>query len=219
MQIDVTATPRHKHGAIFVQTIADYPLVEAIYQDVVKHPILPDSASRAKLNEKKSSKYSEKYEDYIHLAYLEWKKVYDEHEKLGKKAVLFLMTDDTKNCDEVAEYLENKYSEFKDSVLVIHTKNNGEIAESISGKPKEELEALRKEANEIDSNKYKAIVSVMMLKEGWDVKNVTTIVGLRAFTCLVISFIDKSFFAHTLQATIPLRYIITGSIIILYNIV
>ena len=28
---------------------------------------------------------------------------------------------------------------------------------------------------------YKAIVSVMMLKEGWDVQNVTTIVGLRAY--------------------------------------
>lgn len=181
MQIDVTATPRRINGAIFVQTIVDYPLVEAIYQNVVKHPLLPDSASRAKLNEKKSSKYSEKYEDYIHLGYLEWKKVYDEHQKMGKKTVLFVMTDDTKNCDEIAEYLKMKYQEFKDSVLVIHTKNNGEIAEVQSGKGKEELEALRKEANDIDYNTYKVIVSVMMLKEGWDVKNVTTIVGLRAY--------------------------------------
>lgn len=182
MQVDTTATPRHTNSAIFVQTVADYPLVEAIYQDVVKHPVVPDEPSRAKLVEKKSSKYSEKYEDYIHLGYLEWKKVYDEHRKLGKKAVMFLMTDDTKNCDEVAEYLETKYPEFNDSVLVIHTKNNGEISEAASGKNKEELDALRKEANEIDFNKYKAIVSVMMLKEGWDVKNVTTIVGLRAYS-------------------------------------
>ncbi len=29
---------------------------------------------------------------------------------------------------------------------------------------------------------YKAIVSVLMLKEGWDVRNVTTIVGLRAYS-------------------------------------
>jgi len=29
----------------------------------------------------------------------EWRKVYAEHEKLGKKAVLFIMTDDTKNCE------------------------------------------------------------------------------------------------------------------------
>ena len=30
--------------------------------------------------------------------------------------------------------------------------------------------------------RYKAIVSVMVLKEGWDVRNVTTIVGLRAYS-------------------------------------
>ncbi|MDP2682761.1 MAG: DEAD/DEAH box helicase family protein [Deltaproteobacteria bacterium] len=183
LQVDVTATPKHNNGAIFVQTISDYPLVEAIYQDVVKHPVLPDSASRAKLVEKKSSKYCEKYEDYIHLGYLEWKKVYEEHIKMDKKAVLFIMTDDTKNCDEVAEYLENRYLEFKDSILVIHTKNNGEIAETSSGKSKEELEILRRAANNIDKsdNPYKAIVSVLMLKEGWDVRNVTTIVGLRPY--------------------------------------
>lgn len=183
IQIDVTATPKHNNGSIFVQTISDYPLVEAIHQNVVKHPVLPDSASRAKLLEKKSALFTEKYEDYIHLGYLEWKKVYDEHVKVGKKPILFVMTDDTKNCDEVAEYLENTYADLKDSVLVIHTKNNGEISENVTGKSKEELELLRGQANQIDSldNKYKAIVSVLMLKEGWDVKNVTTIVGLRAY--------------------------------------
>lgn len=184
MQIDVTATPRDKHGSIFVQTVSDYPLVEAIYQDVVKQPIVPDSASKAKLSEKQSAKYSERFQDYIHLGHEEWKKVYNEQSKLGKKAVFFLMTDDTRNCDEVAAYLEKTYPEFKDATLVIHTKENGEISEASTGKNKEELEKLRKAANTIDSweNKYKAIVSVLMLKEGWDVQNVTTIVGLRAYS-------------------------------------
>lgn len=183
LQIDVTATPKHNNGAIFVQTVSDYPLVEAITQNVVKHPILPDSASRAKLSERTSSKYTEKYADYIALGVEEWRKSYHEHEKLGKKSVLFIMTDDTKNCDDVAEYLERTYSELKDAVLVIHTKNNGEISESDSGKSKEELDKLRKASNEIDSweSPYKAIVSVLVLKEGWDVRNVTTIVGLRAY--------------------------------------
>ena len=46
MQIDVTATPKHQRtGAIFAQTICDYPLVEAIAQNVVKTPVLPDPAS------------------------------------------------------------------------------------------------------------------------------------------------------------------------------
>src|SRR3989338_170158 len=186
LQVDVTATPKHNDGSIFVQTICDYPLVEAIHQDVVKHPDVPEEASRSKLQEEKSSKFSEKYRQYIHLGVIEWRKVYIEHAKVGKKAVLFLMTDDTKNCDEVAEYLSNTYPEFqgKDSVLVIHTKNNGEISESQTGKNKEELEKLRKLSNEIDKtdNPYKAIISVLMLKEGWDVRNVTTIVGLRAYS-------------------------------------
>ena len=184
LQVDVTATPKHNNGAIFVQTVADYPLVEAISQNVVKHPVLPDAPSRAKLEERQSAKYTEKYADYLELGVIEWRKAYAEHEKLGKKATLFVMTDDTRNCDEVAEYLESRHPELKDAVLVIHTQRNGEISEATSGKKKEELDELRKQANEIDSmaSPYKAIVSVLMLKEGWDVKNVTTIVGLRAYS-------------------------------------
>ena len=184
LQVDVTATPKHNNGAIFVQTVADYPLVEAISQNVVKHPVLPDAASRAKLTEQKSAKYTEKYADYIHLGVIEWRKAYAEHEKLGKKAILFLMTDDTRNCDDVAEYLEGHYPDLKDAVLVIHTKKNGEISESTSGKNKEDLDKLRDQANSIDGldSPYKAIISVMVLKEGWDVRNVTTIVGLRAYS-------------------------------------
>ena len=184
LQVDVTATPKHNNGAIFVQTVSDYPLVEAISQNVVKHPVLPDAASRAKLAEQQSAKFTEKYADYLDLGVIEWRKAYAEHWKLRKKAILFVMTDNTRNCDEVAEYLENRYPDLKDAVLTIHTKNNGEISESVSGKNKEELEKLRKLANEIDTatNRYKAIVSVIMLKEGWDVRNVTTIVGLRAYS-------------------------------------
>ena len=184
LQIDTTATPKHRNGAIFVQTVADYPLVEAISQNVVKHPVLPDAASRAKLVERQSAKFTEKYADYIHLGVIEWHKAYEEHEKVGKKAILFVMTDDTRNCDDVAHYLEDIYPDLQGAVLVIHTKNNGEISEARSGKDKEELDKLRQQANEIDSwdSPYKAIVSVMMLTEGWDVRNVTTIVGLRAYS-------------------------------------
>lgn len=184
LQIDVTATPKSNSGRIFAQTISDYPLVEAIFQDVVKHPVIPDEASRKKLKERQSVKYEEKYQDHINLGITEWKKVYDEYHKVGKKAVLFVMTDDTKNCDDVAAYLKkhpNLHGD--DAVLTIHTKDNGEISEASSGKKEKELQKLRKAANEIDNDNspYKAIVSVLMLKEGWDVKNVTTIVGLRPY--------------------------------------
>ena len=93
------------------------------------------------------------------------------------------MVDDTRNCDEVGEYLEKICAELQGAVLVIHTKNNGEISEAASGKNKDELERLRKEANQIDTwnSPHRAIVSVLMLKEGWDVRNVTVICGLRAY--------------------------------------
>ena len=183
LQIDLTATPKKNDGSIFVQTISDYPLVEAIHQRVVKNPVVPDAASRGKLKENQSTLFSEKYRDYINLGIEEWQKTYEVLKPMGKKSILFIMTDDTKNCDEVAEYVETSFKELKGAVLTIHTNKSGEISESVSGKSKEELDLLRKQANEIDSweSPFKVIISVMMLKEGWDVKNVTTIVGLRPY--------------------------------------
>lgn len=184
LQLDVTATPKDDRGNIFVQIVSDYPLVEAIHQQVVKSPVIPDEASRGKIQERQSIKFTERFKDHIKLAVEEWRKTYKELKPSGKKSILFVMTDDTKNADEVGDYLENMFSDLKDSVLVIHTNKGGEISETISGKNKEELDKLRKASNEIDSwdSPYKAIVSVTMLKEGWDVKNVTTILGLKPFT-------------------------------------
>ena len=183
LQIDCTATPKHDNGSIFVQTISDYPLVEAIHQGIVKTPVLPDQASRAKLQIKQSAIFTEKYEDYINLGLEEWRKTSKELEPTGKKAILFIMTDDTKNCDEVRAYLEKNYSDLNGKVMTIHTNKSGDISEKVTGKAKEELDLLRKQANAIDgmASPYQVIVSVLMLKEGWDVKNVTTIVGLRAY--------------------------------------
>jgi len=183
LQIDNTATPKHNNSAIFVQTVCDYPLVEAINQRIVKSPVLPDEASRAKLSEKTSSQFVERYKDYIHLGYIEWKKQFEEL-KNAKNPILFVMTLDTKEANQTKEYLEANYPEFKNSVLLIHTKKSGEISENaLSKRDKKELDDLRKAADSVDEDKspYKAVVSVMMLREGWDVRNVMTIVGLRPY--------------------------------------
>ena len=178
LQIDATATPKFEKGQIFPQTICDYPLVEAIHQNVVKHPILPDEDSQAKCVERESIDFVERYKDFISIGVKEWKEQYDRYQKTNKKPLLFVMVDDTKNCDMVAEYLEKTYKELSGAVLSIHTNKKGEISESTK-----ELESLRKAANELDNldSPHKAVVSVLVLREGWDVKNVTTIVGLRAY--------------------------------------
>lgn len=183
LQADFSATPKHNNGAIFVQTISDYPLVEAIRQNVVKSPVLPDEVSRQKIREKESSDFVERYKDYIHLGYIEWEKQYEEL-KNYKTPILFIMTMSTKEADKAAEFLETSYPKLKNAVLTIHTNNSGEIKETASSKKdKEQLDILRNAADDIDKDEspYRAVVSVLMLREGWDVRNVTTVVGLRPF--------------------------------------
>lgn len=180
-QLDVTATPRDQRGAVFVQTVCSYPLVEAIRQGVVKTPVVPDSGSRAKLVERASDQVSERYADHIKLGYLEWAKRRDDLEACGKKPILFVMTTTTAESDEVASYIERSYPDLQGKVLTIHTKANGEL----SGKPGDkELKQLREASRKIDSDQspYQCVVSVLMLREGWDVQNVISMVGLRPYT-------------------------------------
>jgi len=69
---------------------------------------------------------------------------------------------------------------------VIRAKNNGEISEVATGKKEEGGVGTPVTAgNEIDflASRYKAIVSVLMLKEGWDVRrNATVIVSIRVYS-------------------------------------
>jgi len=183
IQVDFTATPKHNDGSIFVQTICDYPLVEAIRQNIVKTPVLPDGPSRAKLEEKPSDKFTERYREYIHLGYIEWEKQY-ENLKSQKTPVLFVMTTTTAEANETKSFLEMNYPKLKDAVLIIHTNKKGDVDENATTKAaKTELDILRQAADAVDSDTspYKAVVSVLMLREGWDVRNVSTIVGLRPF--------------------------------------
>ena len=101
-------------------------------------------------------------------------------EKLEKMPLLFIMMNTTEEAEDVGDWLRHKYpAEFGGDkrVLVIHTDKTGEIT-------KKDLDAARKLAREVDSPDCptRAIVSVLMLREGWDVQNVTVVVGLRPYT-------------------------------------
>lgn len=186
LQIDVSATPKHKNGGIFLQTISDYPLVEAIHQGVVKQVVVAED-NQEPLEIASSTVYSEKYREFIDLGVQRWQLQFEKHLKMKKKALLFVMVDNTKNADDVENYLKSTYPLLKNGTFCIHTNDNtkdgtGVINDSTT-KGKEELENLRRLVNTVDNvdSPIRAIVSVLMLKEGWDVKNVTTIVGLRPY--------------------------------------
>ena len=90
------------------------------------------------------------------------------------------MMNSTDDADDVAEWLaENKYpADFGDGkTQIIHTDKSGEVS-------KKDLDVAREAVREVDlaDSPINAIVSVLMLREGWDVQNVTVVVGLRPYT-------------------------------------
>lgn len=122
---------------------------------------------------------TEKFGYWIHAAVQRWKEHSQTYKKLGTKPILFIMAEKNVYADVIGEYLrKTRELGFKESeVLVIHTDEAGEIT-------KKDLEKARQVARDIDKaeSKIKAIVSVMMLREGWDVRGVSVVLGLRPFT-------------------------------------
>lgn len=175
-QLDVTATPRHSKGALFTWTIYDYPLKQAIIDNIVKRPVKGLAAGIA---ERPSDHASVRYQAYLTAGVERWREYRDQLAPLKKKPLLFVMLNDTSEADDVADYLRTKYpDEFGDEkLLVIHTDRSGEVS-------KKDLDEARKVAHDVDraESPANAIVSVLMLREGWDVQNVTVIVGLRPYS-------------------------------------
>lgn len=175
-QLDFTATPRHSKGQLFSWTVYDYPLKQAIIDNVVKRPLKGIAEGIA---EQRSDVASTRYQAYLAAGVERWKEYRQQLAPLGKKPVLFVMMNDTAEADDVGDWLRKKYpSEFGgEKLLIIHTDRSGEVS-------KKDLDIARKASREVDDEKspINCIVSVMMLREGWDVQGVTVIVGLRPYT-------------------------------------
>jgi len=182
--LDFSATPKDQNGMYFPWTVVDWPLAQAVEDRIIKAPIIvakeddPKRPAKDPDNIKKEN-VTEKYGYWIQAAVQRWKEHEKTFKKLGKKPVLFIMAEKNAFADVIGEYLwKTKEFGFKESeVLIIHTDEAGEIT-------KKDVEKAREAARDIDKpeSKIKAIVSVMMLREGWDVRNVSVALGLRPFT-------------------------------------
>ncbi len=174
-QLDFSATPRYSKGSLFAWTIFDYPLKQAILDRIVKRPI----KGLAQIPEAKSDIATTRYKGFLTAGVERWKEYCEQLSPLKKKPILFIMMNNTDEADDVGDWMRTKFpTEFGgDKTLIIHTDNSGEVS-------KKDLDAARKLAREVDTHKnpVNAIVSVLMLREGWDVQNVTVVVGLRPYT-------------------------------------
>jgi len=182
--LDFSATPKDQNGMYFPWTVCDYPLAQAVEDRIVKAPLIvtkEDDPKQPKHDPDGITKdnVAHKYGYWLLAAVQRWKDHWAVYKKLNTKPVLFIMAEKNVYADALGEYLwKTKEFGFKESeVLVIHTDSEGEIT-------KGDLDKARKAARDIDKaeSKIKAIVSVMMLREGWDVRNVTVVLGLRPFT-------------------------------------
>jgi len=184
-QLDFSATPKDQQGNLFTHIITDYDLGTAIEDNIVKRPKI---AELENVPEIESEKASEKYRVQIDAGIKQWKIMQKVLVPTGKKPVIFFVTEDNKAADEVAEYLQT-FPEFSgDKTLTIHS---GRTKDQIAEK---DLEKARKAAREIDlpNNPHNAIVSVLMLREGWDVKNVAVVVPLRSFSAKAKIFPEQT---------------------------
>ena len=177
-QLDFTATPKHQNGALFREIIVDYPVAQAVEDGIVKRPIMGELSG---VIEQQSKRASVKYRDRLTAGMRKWREFSERFQKTGKKPVLFIMTENTGAADDIYDWLETQ-RDFAGHVLNIHTNRTGEIVEGKSNQPL--IDQLRDAARQVDGddNPYRAIVSVLMLREGWDVRNVVVIVPLRPYT-------------------------------------
>ena len=187
MELDFSATPKTGTGALFPWTVVDFPLKEAIEMNIVK---LPLKGMVKEAQEIASDKTVERYRAWIDAGIRRWREYKNNLKPLKKEPILFFQCPANKKADEIYEYLNTAVPDLKGKVLLIHTDSTGSIL-------KKDLEPARDAARYIDEpEKIKqipelkerfpeginAIVSTMMLNEGWDVRNVNVIVGLRPYT-------------------------------------
>ncbi len=176
-QLDFSATPRNQEGRLFDDVVADYPLSQAIDDGIVKRPVIGELGGVAQAT---SDDASVRYRHQLGAGVAKWREFRDRLTPAGRKPLLFVMAEDTKSADQIAAHLDT-LPDLTGRVLTIHVnmggRNRGEIAQR-------DLELARTAARQVDrdDSPYSAIVSVLMLREGWDVRNVSVVVPLRPYT-------------------------------------
>lgn len=194
LQTDVSATLyEESNHTWFRHTVYNYPLAQAIADSVVKQPRLARVQVTYKtgadgldepipLVDDSALNAWDRYTQLIQAGIAEWKKeqaVLDDA-GLNRKAILFIVCKDKKDASEIAERLndftdpETHQTLFAGKVTEIHIGKK----EAVNDR---EWQKLRDQIKRIDDpeNPFTAVVSVMMLKEGWDVRNVKVMVPLR----------------------------------------
>lgn len=184
--LELTATPIDTNHNKFKNVVFDYPLALALRDGFVKEPAI---ATRKDFNPDQYRNDPKeldliKLEDGIRI-HEDTKVALDIYSRdTGKRLVrpfVLVVTRDTDHAKEIRELIESDrffQGRYKDKVMEIHSNQCGEEKEENINK----LLALEKPTNPIE-----IVIHVNMLKEGWDVTNLFTIVPLRAANSQILT--------------------------------
>src|SRR3989344_4412660 len=184
--LELTATPIDTKGVKFKNVVFDYPLARALQDGFVKEPAV---ATRRDFNPDQYRNDPKeldliKLEDGVRIH--EDTKVAldiysrDTNNRLVRPFVL-VVARDTDHAKEIREMIESERffeGRYKGKVMEIHSNQRGEEKEENIQK----LLDLEKPDNPIE-----IVVHVNMLKEGWDVTNLYTIIPLRAANSQILT--------------------------------
>ena len=182
--LDFSATPKDQGGLFFPWTVCDYPLQQAVEDRIVKAPVIvthEDDAGRPPTDPDgvTGANAAEKYRYWLDAAVHCLKRHEMAYGPVGVRPILFVMTEKIAHAKAIASHFKESaaYGLGASEILTIHTDGKGGIRQS-------DLDALRQAARDVDSpdSGVRVIVSVMMLREGWDVRNVSVVLGLRPFS-------------------------------------
>lgn len=205
--LDLSATPWYgsgspkPEGTLFEWLVSDFSVYDAFESGLVKVVRLPDPDQQGRVyldlwDLVKGAKTKEEYlracKGAIASIYSSWKKDHDEWASAfefarGPAPVLLCVADSAQRAAWLFEHLTREYAllrnpDDEDRSRWVTIPIDSKVFDADKGNEA----VLREMVNTVGSKgkpgeHVRAIVSVNMLSEGWDVKSVTHILGLRAF--------------------------------------
>lgn len=197
VQFDFTATPytiKGKNKEWMKHVIYDYGLVEAMQDMLVKQIFIEKSTYLSEKIEKLSENESfsvtaykdeakklidltEVQKHMLEIGYNKLNLLEEDFKKLNirKKPVMFVVAGDNDEAEAISDYVRKRINDTDSKqVVTIHTDKKDSLSDEEYIRLKEKVFA----SDDYDSD-VKIIVSVMMLREGFDVRNVCVLVVLR----------------------------------------
>jgi type III restriction enzyme len=207
--VDLSATPWYgsgspkPEGTLFEWLVSDFSVYDAFESGLVKIVRLPDPDEQGRVyldlwDLVKQAKTKEEYlrsgRGAIEHIYSGWKKDFVEWEQQlegfrpGPPPVMLVVANDATRARWLFEHLTSQYAELLGNPDPDdrHTWFTIQIDSKVFDADRGNEATLREMVNTVGQRgkpgeHVRCIVSVNMLSEGWDVKNVTHIIGFRAF--------------------------------------